>query len=356
VRERIRLNGAILDRESFAGYLNEVYERLQTALAETKSDLPMPAYFRFLTLLAFHIFLMERVDVAIIEVGIGGQYDSTNILEAPSVTGITSLGYDHQPILGSTLAEIAWHKSGIFKQDIPAVTVSQDFEAMEVIQRRAKEINVENNSVEVVTDVDLMVPDVVLGLSGEYQKSNAALAVRLSQVWYERHMKAPLSHDVIRKGLRNVKWPGRAQLIETGNHKIYLDGAHTPESILACTQWFQSQTHIDGCTLVFNCTSGRDSQSLLAPLIALHKRQPFTQVHFTRNMTRSQPSDLLNHTVTTESDMAALNRLQAVWPGPSRVFTDVDGALEAVESKSVFVTGSLHLVGAVLSYYNYPVN
>ena len=75
----------------------------------------MPTYFRFLTLMAFHVFLREKVDVSIVEVGIGGEYDCTNILSQPVVCGISSLGYDHMNILGNSLGEIAWHKSGIFK-------------------------------------------------------------------------------------------------------------------------------------------------------------------------------------------------------------------------------------------------
>ncbi len=75
----------------------------------------MPTYFRFLTLMAFHVLLEEKVDVGIVEVGIGGTYDSTNILDKPVVTAITSIGYDHQFLLGNSLSEIAWHKAGIFK-------------------------------------------------------------------------------------------------------------------------------------------------------------------------------------------------------------------------------------------------
>ncbi len=75
----------------------------------------MPGYFRFITLLAFHVFLKKRVDATILEVGVGGTYDSTNIVPRPIVTGITALGIDHVGVLGRTLEQIAWHKSGIFK-------------------------------------------------------------------------------------------------------------------------------------------------------------------------------------------------------------------------------------------------
>jgi folylpolyglutamate synthase len=112
VRERIRINGRPIGKEVFGTSFFECWERLST---HRKERATMPAYFRFLTLMAFHIFIEEKVDVAIIEVGIGGHYDSTNIIPTPYACGISSIGHDHLDILGNTLAQIAWHKAGIFK-------------------------------------------------------------------------------------------------------------------------------------------------------------------------------------------------------------------------------------------------
>jgi folylpolyglutamate synthase len=100
----------------------------------------MPSYFRFLTVMAFSVFLREEVDVAVVEVGIGGTHDSTNIIPQPVVCGVTSLGYDHTDILGPTLSEIAWHKGGIFKEHSPALTVEQSPEALATLSHRAREL------------------------------------------------------------------------------------------------------------------------------------------------------------------------------------------------------------------------
>jgi folylpolyglutamate synthase len=113
VRERIRINGQPLSQLDFAHYFFECWDKLTATCAG--SGTTMPTYFRFLTLMAFHVFLREKVDAAVVEVGIGGAYDATNILEKPAVCGVSSLGFDHQAILGETLPEIAWHKCGIFK-------------------------------------------------------------------------------------------------------------------------------------------------------------------------------------------------------------------------------------------------
>lgn len=95
-----------------------------------------------MTVLAFHVFKQEKVDVAILEVGVGGAYDSTNIINQPVVCGVAALGIDHVSVLGSTLGEIAWNKGGIFKNNVPAVSSEQPTEGLDVLQSRAKEIGV----------------------------------------------------------------------------------------------------------------------------------------------------------------------------------------------------------------------
>lgn len=99
----------------------------------------MPAYFKFLTLMAFHVFLAEEVDVAIVEVGIGGAYDCTNIIRDTKTVGITSLGLDHVEVLGDTIEKIAWQKAGIIKRNSNVFTVRQGGRANEVIEKVAAE-------------------------------------------------------------------------------------------------------------------------------------------------------------------------------------------------------------------------
>ena len=124
VRERIRINSKPISEELFTRYFFEVWDKLETAAQAREADKRIkPVYFRFMTLLAFHTFVREQVDVAVLEVGVGGEFDSTNIVTTPAVTGITSLGIDHVGVLGGTIEEIAWHKGGIPKDGSPAYTV-----------------------------------------------------------------------------------------------------------------------------------------------------------------------------------------------------------------------------------------
>jgi folylpolyglutamate synthase len=130
VRERIRINGEPLSEEEFTRYFFEVWNLLQNTKCEAATTPFMPNYFRYLTLMAFYTFNQLKVDATILEVGIGGRSDSTNIVPKPVVTGVTALGYDHTRLLGEKLSQIANQKGGIYKEGVPALTVEQPEEGI----------------------------------------------------------------------------------------------------------------------------------------------------------------------------------------------------------------------------------
>lgn len=163
VCERIRINGKPLAEDKFAKYFFEVWDKLEQNTQVCLSSCtrrggfglssermrqllypdspPKPAYFRYLTIMAFHVFLREKVDATILEVGIGGTYDTTNIVPKPRATGVTTLGIDHVSVLGRTIEEIAAQKGGIYKKDTPALTVAgQPPAGLEVLRSRAAEL------------------------------------------------------------------------------------------------------------------------------------------------------------------------------------------------------------------------
>ncbi|KAK7372416.1 hypothetical protein VNO80_05794 [Phaseolus coccineus] len=249
IRERFRLDGMEICEEKFLAYFWWCYDRLKD---KTDDNIPMPTYFRFLALLGFKIFAAEQVDVAIMEVGLGGKYDATNVVRAPIVCGITSLGYDHMEILGNTLGEIAGEKAGIFKNRIPAFTVPQPDEAMHVLEEKASQLNV---PLQVVTPLDAkLLNGARLGLEGEHQYVNAALAIALCFTWLKKtghvgdiylEQTNTLPEQFI-KGLTSASLQGRAQIVpdqhiksERSNRLVFfLDGAHSPESMEVCARWF----------------------------------------------------------------------------------------------------------------------
>ncbi|XP_017415457.1 folylpolyglutamate synthase isoform X6 [Vigna angularis] len=253
-----------ISEDKFLQYFWDCWNQLEE---NTTEKLPMPPLFLFLTILAFKIFISEQVDAAIIEVGLGGKEDSTNVIKKPTVCGITSLGMDHTEILGDTLGQIASHKAGIFKPKVPAFTVPQPPEAMGVILERAKECMV---PLEVTEPLDCkQIKGLKLGLSGDHQFYNAALAVSLCRCWlqktgnwekkYQNQFQDSNLPDEFMRGLSNAHFSGRAQIVyastsnshcseivskNCGELIFYLDGAHSPESMEACAKWFSNAVEI----------------------------------------------------------------------------------------------------------------
>ena len=242
VRERIQLDGSPLSEGLFAKYFFEVWDRLEaSAFKEGRDPTVKPVYFRFLTLVAFHTYLSEKVDTAIFEVGIGGEYDSTNVIQKPTVIGITSLGIDHTGVLGNTIEEIAWHKAGIIKASARTFTVPQPPSAMEVIQKRAAE---KGSEVEVVhVHPQILSHEVKLGLQAQFMDGNASLAVALAA---EHLTLLDMNPGILNgqlpprfvQGLAEVYWPGRCQVFKINAIEWCIDGAHTAESLDACGKWF----------------------------------------------------------------------------------------------------------------------
>ncbi|CAN1251014.1 Folylpolyglutamate synthase [Linum perenne] len=399
VRERFRLDGADISEEKFLAYFWWCFNRFKE---RTTEDLPMPPLFRFLTLLAFKIFAAEQVDVAILEVGLGGRFDATNVIQKPVVCGIASLGYDHMEILGNTLGEIAGEKAGILKYGVPAFTVQQPEEAMRVIEEKASNLNVD---LQVVHPLDAnLLNGLKLGLEGEHQYVNAGLAIALSFNWLKRtgHLElASQEHtgslpEQFIKGLTTASFQGRAQIVRDeyvncendGDLIFYLDGAHSPESMDICARWFSGVVNggkqLDKVpqaqVLLFNCMTVRDPHLLLPPLYQTCASQGvyFKKALFVPNM--SVYHKVGSHAVPSTDakvDLSWQSALQRVWANATeaKVSEDDSGAtMGSSEKKSavfsslplaikwlrdsvrqnqsvrlqVLVTGSLHLVGDVL--------
>ncbi|XP_016817216.2 folylpolyglutamate synthase, mitochondrial isoform X3 [Pan troglodytes] len=339
VRERIRINGQPISPELFTKYFWRLYHRLE----ETKdgSCVSMPPYFRFLTLMAFHVFLQEKVDLAVVEVGIGGAYDCTNIIRKPVVCGVSSLGIDHTSLLGDTVEKIAWQKGGIFKQGVPAFTVLQPEGPLAVLRDRAQQISCPLYLCPMLEALEEGGPPLTLGLEGEHQRSNAALALQLAHCWLQRQDRhgagepkasrpgllwqlplapvfQPTSH--MRLGLRNTEWPGRTQVLRRGPLTWYLDGAHTASSVQACVRWFrqalQGRERPSGGpevrVLLFNATGDRDPAALLKLL------QPcqFDYAVFCPNLTEVSSTgnaDQQNFTVTLDQVLLRCLEHQQHW-------------------------------------------
>uniref|UniRef100_A0A0N5A9R1 tetrahydrofolate synthase n=1 Tax=Syphacia muris TaxID=451379 RepID=A0A0N5A9R1_9BILA len=340
VRERIKINGVSLSEELFTKYFFSVYDRLQ--------DYLMPAYFKFLTLMAFYVFIKEKVDVAIIEVGIGGEHDCTNVIKNPVVCGITTLDFDHTNLLGSTLGEIAWQKAGIFKNGSVAVVADQTEETMEVFSSRSveKQVFIKSSS----TGISL------IGISGEHQCCNVSLALQLARIWLEKTGNNGLFlvfstldgycvPESFCKGLSHCVWPGRSQVLKRGSVTYYIDGAHTPKSLKCCVEWYLSERKLlrkDEVhrVLIFHCTADRTPECLL----------PFLKVLYAYFLHCSvdKHSDQANFNATIAQELEKVKHNSEVWQDITKgvKFSCIEADHSNIE---VLITGSLHLVGGFLS-------
>lgn len=397
-RERIKIDNAPLSEEQFARYFFEVWDRLNDAAKAAGEDpaslSTKPQYFRYLTLMAFHTYLSEGVDAAVIECGIGGEYDCTNVIEQPKVTAITSLGIDHTAMLGTTIEKIAWHKGGIIKSGAKAFTAPQPPSAEQVLAERAAAKDTQLDVVSEHPDLRAGSSQVNLGLAGDFQYTNASVAVATAAEFLRKTGVANISENVMseplpgkfKTGLEETRLGGRCETRFEKNVAWYIDGGHTLESIRLAGQWFASRIHADSSgdiaakkprILIFNQQT-RDSTALARALhetlaAALESGTPFTHALFCTNITYKQAGfrpDLVS--MNTNADDLELLRVQkslaAAWNeidpnAQTQVFGTIEEAVDfardlaAQERKVVqsdeapvmtFVTGSIHLVGGFL--------
>ncbi|EDO01824.1 hypothetical protein SS1G_04299 [Sclerotinia sclerotiorum 1980 UF-70] len=388
VRERIRINSAPVSAPLFAKYFFEVWDRLEAAAASSSEPFEKPVYFRYLTLMSYHVFLQEGVDAAIYEVGVGGEYDSTNIVDQPAVTGITSLGIDHVFTLGETLDKIAWHKAGIQKAGVPSFTVQQKPEAMKVLENRAREKRVESFK---IVDLDPRLIQVKITPEADFQRGNASLAICLAETVLKKlnpeldtweHF-LPIS---VVEALERVVWRGRCETKVDGNITWYLDGAHTADSIVVAAKWFSDKVAEKNGprVLIFNQQGHREAIGLLEGLHSATKESiKFDHVIFCTTSIQKEnasktgnsasptptehlliPPDFVNLSYDPKSiseltmQKAFAEKWRSLDSNPDtdvQVLPSVDDALEYVRSLSTddahpqaLITGSLHLVGRAL--------
>ncbi|AET38137.1 tetrahydrofolate synthase Ecym_2404 [Eremothecium cymbalariae DBVPG len=374
VRERIAINGRPISEEKFAKFFFEVWDRLDgTSVEQEQCGNVKPGYFKFLTLLSFHVFMQERCNVCVYEVGIGGAYDSTNIVEKPVACGVSILGIDHTKVLGDRIEDIAWNKGGIFKTAAPAFTIEkQPPEGFQVLKDRAAE---RHTSLQVVPNLNKL-KDFQLGIAGEFQVTNASLAVALSNECLKKfNIHSGLTNlradselpDKFVKGLKSAKWEGRCQTVRDGNVTWYIDGAHTKESIVASSNWFKT-TVVNSPNkkiLLFNQQT-RDAKVLLTYLFnTLGSDIKLSQAIFTTNITWKSGSfspdlvsmntdqNFIDELVAQKALFTAWNNLTGDLDSERAIVSkNIESAVEIIRSISqpvdVFVTGSLHLVGGLL--------
>lgn len=354
IRERFRLNGEMISREAFASCLNRVMDSLELFRAETGKAEYHPTFFELLFFMGMLWFSDQKAEAIVLETGMGGRLDSTNVVRRPAVCVITRIGLDHMEYLGDTKEKIAAEKAGIIKPRVPVVFWDEDPSVSRVIVEKAKKIDAETIPVSEEEvgffnfknkTVDFSMRSgyyeyirVCLHTPAVYQRQNAALAVRALEVLNGKLMQEPeaakrITREAIEEGLSAAHWSGRMEEVLPG---VLIDGAHNEDGVHA---FLESVRH-DGCegrrSLLFSVVSdkraGRMAEQILES--GLFSRIVAAPMKSGRSLTREQ--------------------LDEIWMGQAELYDSPEKAFDTLirekgKKDMVYAAGSLYLAGQLLA-------
>ena len=270
--ERFVIDGEQASEADFAAAISAAKEAAEAMLAE---GLEQPTEFEVLTAAAFRYFSEKHVDYAVIEVGLGGLLDSTNVI-MPEVAVITNVAMEHADRCGGTLEGVAHHKAGIIKRGVPVVTAAEGM-PLDVVRRKAAEEGSEIfaygedfRAAAGAEGIDFSSKDsgaahYALALGGAYQRQNAALAIRTAMLLAEKHRA--VTHETIARALKSVAWPGRFERFTLEGVRIVVDGAHNPAGAAALKESLDATFAGEKRVLLLGILEDKDYRAMLRTLV-----------------------------------------------------------------------------------------
>jgi dihydrofolate synthase/folylpolyglutamate synthase len=348
ITERIRIGADEIPPDEFARLANVVRAAGERLVVENALPAP-PTFFEQITMIAYLYFAERKVDLAVLEVGLGGRLDATNICE-PVVTAITRIGFDHQKYLGDTLASIAGEKAGIVKPDAPVVIAPQSGDAMNAIAARCKEMNAPMILTSVPFDTEAAsggenigryrfryraLSDeyaLRLGLRGRHQIMNAMVAIHIAEQLRISGFDIP--HAAIVEGLNNAEWPGRLELIRLSPSQapLLLDGAHNADGARALRDFLDEHFRSTPITILFGAMADKAIGEMSDILFPAANQVIVSSIDSPRAAEPNAVAEAVNRDVIrVEHPAEALNEALRITPP--------DGL--------IVVCGSLFLVGEV---------
>lgn len=327
VRERIKINGVDISGEEFAGKLALIEE------IEREGGVRPLTYFEVVTMVAFKYFSDMKVDWAVVEVGMGGRLDSTNII-VPKVSIITRVSYDHQRWLGRTLRDITREKCGIIKRDVPVVTTRQVAEVMDVIKAAAE---CAGSPLIVAEPLD---SSVKLGLSGGHQRENAALAVEAFKLVEGISFREWNMPSYIGEALLKTRWPGRMQVVSE-RPLVILDGAHNPDGVKALARHLNETYPNYKKRFIVGIMADKDFRSMIGTLSNIADELAFVPVANDRS---SSPQELKDIACSLSARKVSIFR--SLSEAVSIMVKDTE------KDDLICITGSLYLAGEYLKKQN----
>lgn len=348
VTERVRINGAEISEKDFAKVATKVRETSEK-LVETGELETVPTYFEQVTAIALSAFAEKQVELAILETGLGGRFDATTAACA-EIVAITPIDFDHQRILGGSLAKIAAEKAAIIRNDTKVVISEQKKEALDVILEKCRKENVvpvfnkcrtfEENQNEyfLITDKNNFFVN-NLGLEGEHQFQNACVAVNVAEILIE-DFKFEISNLAIEKGLKNAKHKGRLEWIEYENIQILFDGAHNASGALALKTYLEKNHRDSQITMIFGTMKDKDLTEIAAYLFPFIESLILTMPENPRSETPENLREVAEKVIDKSKIFVIENVSDALWSA-----FEITKNYSALKSSFILVTGSLYLVG-----------
>ncbi|HZZ41904.1 MAG TPA: folylpolyglutamate synthase/dihydrofolate synthase family protein [Tepidisphaeraceae bacterium] len=350
IRERIQINGEMISTEAFG----KLVKMIEPVVARIK---PSPTYFDVLTAVAFQYFADQEIDIAIVETGLGGRLDSTNVIK-PEVTAITSISKDHMAQLGHTLAKIAAEKAGIFKAGVPAVTVTQDPDAEAVLKEVAAKVgaplDITGKTIEFsyrfessrmlgphnricLTTPNSKFEHLAVPLMGEHQAINCGLALAVVDRLKGRGFN--ISDTKAMEGLSKTTVPGRMEMVSQ-TPRVLVDGAHNAASLDMMLRAVGQHIPYDSMVVIFGCCGDKDVTGMLDRITAGADKVIFTKVD---NIRTADPHELSARYVEQYGKMAQVaGSLEEALAIAQRAVTKED---------LICITGSFYLVGEAKKYF-----
>jgi len=307
-RERITINQAWIDAQEMDSLLAEVESAINPQFC--------PTQFEVITAVAWLYFARQKVDVAVIETGLGGRLDATNVHPKPLVTAITSISRDHWQRLGDSLEQIAYEKAGIIKPCCPVVICELPIAPAEVIRQKARAVNAPLVQVEPAMPRGAQLVwrnyTYTCGLQGEHQQLNSAIA--LGVITELQRQGWQIGQEAVWQGMAQTQWAGRLQWVKWHSHKILLDGAHNVGSALYLRKFVDSYFGTASVTWIVGIIATKDAQGILTAILRPQDRIIAVPVpdHHTISPVElaSTASGLVNSTpVTCNSLEEALDKL-----------------------------------------------
>ncbi|MEG4057237.1 MULTISPECIES: folylpolyglutamate synthase/dihydrofolate synthase family protein [unclassified Microcoleus] len=323
----------------------QLQQCLQRVVAATQNNTETPTQFEIITAAAWLYFAEQKADIAVIETGLGGRLDATNVCETPLASVITSISLEHWQILGPTVADIAGEKAGILKSKCPAVMGELPESARIVVEKRIQELDCPATWVKPAIDLgqgfaeyqfnqNAVKIKYQLPLLGKIQLMNSAIAIATLQILHNQGWQ--ISQTAIENGIAKTQWPGRLQQTTWKNRNILIDGAHNPAAAIALREYVDNLNSSQPINWVIGILATKDCDDILKALLKKGDRLYLVPVP--------------DHNSSSPAELAALAQIICPELTLCQAFCDLTTALDAAVTGDnlTILCGSLYLVGYFL--------